>query len=119
MVSKPRVYIAGPMTNGSGRNFNMKKVHEALEAHFRLIEMGFVPHCPHLTIFCEFMAPDRITYEQWLELDKSYIEDADFVLRIPGESSGADRECQYACSLNIPIIKDLEKFLEKFSGGTL
>jgi len=114
MLEKARVYIAGPMTGGTGMNFSMKKIHEAIEAHFTLIEAGYAPHCPHLTVFCEFMQPNRITYEQWLELDECYIKDSDYVLRIPGKSPGADRECEYARSLGIPIIKGLKSFLSLF-----
>jgi len=109
-----RVYIAGPMTNGTKDNFNMPKIHEAIEAYFRLIEEGFVPHCPHLTVFCELMHPHRIEYEQWLELDKSYIDDADVVLRIPGASRGANRECEYARSKGVDVRSGLSYFLETY-----
>lgn len=112
MARRTRVYIAGPMTNGTKDNFNMPKIHEAIEAYFILIEQGFVPHCPHLTVFCELMHPHRIQYEAWLELDKNYIEDCDVVLRIPGLSSGADKECAYARLAGIPVIEGLECFIE-------
>ncbi len=107
---KMRVYIAGPMTGGSRGFFNMKKIHEAIEAYFTLIEWGFVPHCPHLTVFCEFMKPDKVSYEEWLELDRSYIDDCDVVLRIEGHSPGADKECAYARSQGKPTIMGLSKF---------
>ena len=106
-----RVYIAGPMTNGTGNSFSMTKIHDAIEAYFQLIEAGFAPHCPHLTVFAEFMTPHRISYEQWLELDEAYIEDCDIVLRIPGPSKGADQECGYARSLGKPIYYSLDSLL--------
>lgn len=106
-----RVYIAGPMTNGTKDHFNMSKIHEAIEANFCLIENGFVPHCPHLTVFCELMNPHRISYEQWLDLDKRYIDDCDVVLRIPGDSKGADRECSYAIDHEKHVIHGLRRFL--------
>ena len=106
-----RVYIAAPMTNGTGRYFDIAKIHEAIEAYFVLVEAGFAPHCPQLTVFAEFMQPDRITYEQWLALDKAYIEDSDLILRITGPSTGADRECQYALHLGKPIYYSVTDLL--------
>jgi hypothetical protein len=53
------------------------------------------------------MQPDRIKYEQWLALDKSYIDDCDCILRIPGDSTGADQECAYAASHYKPIFLGL------------
>ena len=107
-----RVYIAGPMTGGTAGNFNMEKIHEAIEAHFTLIELGFVPHCPQLTVFCELMQPNRISYEQWLDLDINYINDCDIVLRIPGLSPGAERECKYARSRGKTVVDSLAGVLE-------
>lgn len=117
---KTRVYIAGPMTNGTKNCFNMPAIHDAIRAYFTLIEWGFVPHCPHLTVFCEFMDPHRISYEQWLELDKNYIDDCDVVLRIPGDSKGADKECKYARYLNKPVVVGVAAFYKqrvKLVGG--
>lgn len=114
MARRTRVYIAGPMTNGTKDHFNMVKIHEAIEAYFCLIEHRFVPHCPHLTVFCELMHPHRILYEHWLQLDKSYIDDADVVLRIPGPSEGADRECAYAEETDKPVVTGLGNFLMKY-----
>ena len=113
-MKRTKVYIAGPMTGGTGSNFNMAKIHEAIETHFKLIELGFIPHCPHLTVFCELMQPHRITYEQWLELDKSYVEDSDVLLRLPGVSPGADKEMGFARDAGIPVVHSVEELLENF-----
>ena len=107
-----RVYIAGPMTNG-GTGYDMKGITSAIGVYMRLIEHGFVPHCPQLTMFCDFLTPGRISYVQWLELDQCYIDDSDVVLRMPGESKGADRECQYAKDNGIPVIEGVGLFLSK------
>jgi hypothetical protein len=108
-----RVYIAGPITNG-GKGYDMKSIHEATKVHLRLIELGFVSHCPQLTVFCDFMAPNRIPYGVWLDLDQCYIDDCDVILRLPGESRGADRECQYAESIGIPVLDGLGNFLAEY-----
>ncbi|KKN80422.1 hypothetical protein LCGC14_0330150 [marine sediment metagenome] len=105
-----RVYIAGTMTNG-GKGYDMKSITDAIKVYIKLIEMGFVPHCPQLTMFCDFVDPGRITHAQWLELDKNYIDDCDVVLRMPGESVGADIECAYAISRVISISWGIDEFL--------
>lgn len=107
-----RVYIAGPMTNGTRGCFNMGKVHEAIRAYLTLIDLGLVPFCPQLSVFCEFMCPGQISYDRWLELDFQHIDDSDFVLRLPGPSSGADSECKYARSMGLSVIEGLDAFLD-------
>jgi len=97
------------MTNGTGGSFDMAKIHEAIETFFRLIEAGYAPHCPHLTVFCEFMEPHRIPYESWLDLDMTYVELSDVVYRVSGPSKGADREVAFAVNKGIPVVSSLEE----------
>jgi hypothetical protein len=115
-MTRPTVYIAGPMTNGTGRAFNMEKINEAIEAFFCLIELGYAPHCPHLTVFCEFMQPHRIPYEGWLDLDMTYVRHSDAVLRIPGDSKGADREVAYARTLGKPVFTSIQELVDTITG---
>ncbi len=115
MTDRPlRVYIAGPMTNGDGNSFNMAKINEAIDVYLRLIEGGYLPHCPQLTVFCEFRYPTRISYDQWLALDKGYIDNSDVVLRLAGASAGADRECHYALDTGIPVVYGERELFYKF-----
>ena len=106
-----RVYIAGPMTNG-GQGYDMGKIHEAIKAYFTLIELGHTPHCSQLTVFCDFLAPSRIAYHEWLRLDERYISNSDVVLRMRGDSVGADYECAYAIAEGIPVVKSLAAIVE-------
>lgn len=117
--NRVRVYIAGPMTNGSGLSFNMTKIHDAIDTYLILIKLGFVPHCPQLTVFAEFMLPNNVSYEQWLELDRCYIDDADIVLRLEGDSKGADKECEYAKHFGKPVIYGLANFLLDYKEATV
>lgn len=110
--NRMRVYIAGPMTNGTGNAYNMKKIHAAVHVYLKLIRYGYVPHCPHLTVFADFLAPGHIAYDEWLELDMCYIDDCDVVLRLMGDSVGADRECAYAKSIGKPVVHCLDKLLQ-------
>lgn len=58
-------------------------------------------------------APFSLSYEQWMTLALKEIEKSDIILRIPGESSGADREVKYALELKKPIYYDIEQLLLK------
>ncbi len=108
-----RVYIAGPMTNG-GKGYDMKSVTDAIKVYLRLVELGFVPYCPQFTMFCDFLEPGRVPYESWLELDHCYIDDCDAILRMPGESKGADRECEYAEACGTPVFTGIGEFLAEY-----
>lgn len=111
MTKSLRVYIAGPMTNG-GQGYDMKRIHEAVDTYFTLIVLGYTPHCPQLTVFCDFMCPNRLSHDEWLELDERYIDNSDVVLRLPGESVGADRECAYAKANGIPVVRSVAAIVD-------
>ena len=44
-----------------------------------------------------------------LGIDLEWVSCSDAVLRLPGESAGADREVQHAKSLNIPVYYSIEE----------
>ncbi|KKM66927.1 hypothetical protein LCGC14_1476270 [marine sediment metagenome] len=111
---KLRVYIAGPMTNGDGNTYNPEKIREALEAYSLLIRYGFLPFCPQLSLIHAMMLPQDVSYAEWLEHDFSWIDICDVVLRIPGPSKGADRECEYAEGLGIRVVEGLDNFLTAY-----
>ena len=97
-----RVYIAGPMTLGdTGAN-----VTRGMEAAHRLMDHGLSPLCPHLTHFLHIMRPRP--YQEWVESDFPWLEVSDAVLRLPGESKGADKEEELAGEWGIPVFIDEE-----------
>jgi hypothetical protein len=65
-------------------------------------------------MFADFMLPGRIPYDRWLELDHCYIDDCDVILRMPGDSKGADQECIHAEAHNIPVLHGLGNFLAEY-----
>lgn len=103
-----KIYVAGPYTNGDVAQ-NVKR---AMDATNDLIDLGFAPYCPHLTHFLHLNHWQP--YEKWLELDAQYVRVCDAVLRLPGESNGADHEVQLAKDLNIPVFYDLESLKARF-----
>jgi hypothetical protein len=95
---RQRIYVAGPCSKGDVAI----NVRNALEAADELATLGFAPYVPHLTHFWHMLFPRP--YEFWLELDNQYLPYCDALLRLPGESSGADKECELAHSLGIPVF---------------
>ena len=109
-LSRCKVYIAGPYTKGDVA-INVKT---AIETANELIELGFIPFIPHLTHFWHMICPQP--YEFWLELDNKFLPLCECVLRIPGESSGADAEVLLAKKQGIPVfysIKELTDFCDQ------
>ena len=93
-----RVYVAGPYSKGDVA----VNVRNAILVANRLRDAGFAPFLPHLTHFWHLVVPRP--YEDWLDLDNQFIPFCDALLRIPGESSGADKEVALARSLDIPVF---------------
>jgi hypothetical protein len=97
-MSRRFVYVAGPITKGD-QFLNVRNgilVGEALRA------LGFCPFVPHLSALWQMVWP--VDYEGWMTLDFAWIERCDALLRMPGESPGADREVAHAKSLGIPVF---------------
>jgi hypothetical protein len=93
-----RVYVAGPYTNGD----TAENVRNAIYAGNNLRALGFTPLIPHLTHFWHLVLPHAIDY--WYAYDLEWLELCDAVLRLPGESRGADAEVKRAQELGLPVF---------------
>src|SRR6185436_16045859 len=93
-----RVYIASPYTKGDVA-VNVKT---SMDVADQLIGQGYAPFSPLYSHF-QHMAHPR-PYETWINLDLAWVQCCHVLLRLPGESSGADGEVEYAKKLNIPIV---------------
>lgn len=96
---KKRIYIAGPMTKGD----RIDNLADALKAFRSLLKAGYAPFCPQMTFFIEPFV-DGASHEDWLSIDLPWVAVADAVLRLPGESKGADMEVAKAMELGIPVF---------------
>jgi len=105
-MGRTRVYVAGPYTKGDVA----LNVREAVRVSDELLKLGYAPFCPHLTHFWHMLFPHE--YQAWLDLDNEWVACCDVLLRIPGESSGADKEAALAESLGIPVFFSIEEFVE-------
>lgn len=109
---RPKVYIAAPYTKGDVAI----NVRTAIEAGSRLWDTGFAPFIPHLTHFWHLVTPKP--YQEWLEIDNEWLPVCNAFLRLPGESSGADKEEALAKSLGIPVFyNEMELLKWKLENG--
>lgn len=97
-MKPPLVYIAGPYTKPDP----VKNTHRMIQIADRLLDLGVVPVVPHLTLFWHFLRPR--SYQQWLDYDLQIMARCDLVLRVPGESQGADGEVEAALAQGQPVI---------------
>ena len=94
-----KVYIAAPYSRGDVA----VNVRTAIECGTRLWDTGlFAPYIPHLTHFWHLVTPKP--YAEWLDIDNQWIPVCSAFLRLPGESSGADKEEALARRLRIPVF---------------
>src|SRR5260221_12980038 len=107
MIAK--IYVAGPYSQGDVA----VNVRQAFEAANRLADLGFAPFVPHSTHFWHMMFPRP--YEFWLELDNQFLPCCDGILRLPGSSSGADKEVSLAIKLGKPVFHKIEDIVLHFN----
>jgi len=102
----PLVYVAGPYSKPDP----VSNTTTAMEVGDRLLNtQKCVPVIPHLSLFQHLRTPRP--YEFWLGMDMALVKRCDFILRIPGESAGADREEQFAKENDIPVVRDIALLL--------
>lgn len=101
-MNRLKVYIASPYTVGDV-GVNVKR---QIDTAHELLDKGFSPYAPLLAHFLHIARPRA--YDEWVLLDDEWLEVCDAVLRLPGESKGADREVALAKELSIPIFTTIE-----------
>jgi hypothetical protein len=93
-----KVYIASPYTIGDVA-VNVKR---QLDVASALIDLGFEPYAPLLSHFLHIAHPKE--YETWMHLSFVFLRACDAVLRLDGESKGADREVGVANEIGRPVV---------------
>lgn len=96
------VYIASPYTKGDIAVNIRNSIFEAE----KLVKYGFIPFTPLLTHFWHIISPHD--YEYWMDMDLVWILKCDYLLRMSGESKGADREVEWAGQHNIPVYYSVD-----------
>ena len=96
------IYVSGPYTKG-GVGVNVRR---AIQAGLQLRDAGLVSIVPHLFHLAELVEPRP--YDYWLEWDLALLTRCDALLRLPGESPGADLEVLRARELGLPVFSSLD-----------
>lgn len=105
-----RVYIAGPLSTGGSYSGTVLNVQNAIDAADLVLMKGGAPFCPHLSHYWNLHYFH--TWDEWMALDRAWIEVSHVVWRLPGESKGADQEVQWANELGIPVITTLTEMMD-------
>ncbi len=93
-----RVYLSGPISKGDHEhNFQ-----QAARAHLDLLRLKFAVLNPMLSM--RLPGHETIPHASWMSADLPWVEMADAVLRLPGESVGADLETKHAEEHGIPVF---------------
>lgn len=92
-----RVYIACPYTKGDKE----ANVLASIDAAHELIELGYAPYVPLLNHYIHLRHPQD--YDTWMEQGIAWLKQCDILLRLPGESAGADKEVSLALTLRMPV----------------
>lgn len=104
-----KVYIASPYTKGDvAVNVKMQ-----LDCANDLMDLGFAPFAPLYSHF-QHMAHPR-PYQDWINIDLVWVEVCDCVLRLGGESTGADGEVELAYKLGKPVFYSLAKLKDFYT----
>ncbi len=101
-----RVYVAGPISKGNVQH----NIYNAIKVGDELLALGFCPFVPHVTCLWDIVSPHP--YEEWTKWDDEWLKLCHAVLRIPGESKGADAECEMAKANNIPVFHSVQNLVE-------
>lgn len=110
-MSKPRIYISGPITVGD-RDAHFE---QASALHRQLLVLGFAPLNPILSLKLPWAF--EMPHDLWVDSDLPWVAVSDGVFRLPGYSVGADREVAYARELETPVFTELDSLLDYFGMG--
>lgn len=91
------IYIACPYSIGDP----YENVLKCIAAADHLAKLGYFPFAPLLFHFWDQLYPH--SYEFWINQSIAWMEKCDAVIRLPGESKGADQEVARAIALGIPV----------------
>lgn len=110
---RKRCFISGPITLGNlGLN-----IQQATEAFLALARAGLAPMAPQLHCYLgstfgvawPSTDPGGLGHAVWLAIDLPWVAVSDCVLRLPGDSKGADMETAEAERLGIPVFHSIEE----------
>ncbi len=102
----PKIYIASPYSIGDQHANVLRQI----QAANLLLDAGYAVHVPLLCHYLDVVQP-RL-YVEWIRHDLQWLACCDVLLRLPGESQGADMEVREAERLGIRVVYDIEELLK-------
>lgn len=113
MARKVKVYVSAPIRQGD----TFANVAKALDIFNELIDLGYAPYLPHVTVFAHMRKARPI--DEWLAYDFEWIPTCDVLLRVPGPSEGCDREAALAEDMGLPVygsVDELKRATNNWTG---
>jgi hypothetical protein len=107
---KKLVYIASPYSKGD----NFVNTQLQIKTANKLLDYGFIPISPLMNSVWYNMQKER-PWDIWMQIDYELILKCDYLLRLEGESKGADLEVEFAKKNNIPVVYYLDCFNPKLN----
>ena len=92
------VYVAGPYAKPDP----VTNTRNAVMVAEKLVDIGLIPFVPHLTHLWHLISPHEVNY--WLGYDIWWLKQCEVLVRIVGDSDGADKEVVLALELGLPIF---------------
>lgn len=99
----PVIYISGPYTRPDPCQNTNRAIHFADTLMEGPVCWPLVPHLSHLW---HTVAPRPWT--DWIALDLALLERCDGLIRLTGDSDGADMEVRKARELGLPMLLDID-----------
>lgn len=102
-----KVYFAAPYTNPDPEQ-NVKLYFEAVALYCQINDLCsaghsvIVPVLPHA--FHELHKHVERPYDEWMALDRELIKGCNCLIRLPGESTGAEQEVALARSMGLSVM---------------
>ncbi len=97
------IYIASPYTIGDTET----NVNRQIDTYAELIKLGFAPIAPLLSHFVEIKYPQD--HSTWIDIDFAMLSKCDGLLRLGGESKGADLEVGFATDHGIAVYYSISE----------
>ena|SRR3990172_12507056 len=98
------VYVSGPYSNGD----RLKNTLTAIGVGEELLAKGYAPFVPHLSHYW----PHEHSWDFWMKFCMEWLKKCDVLLRLPGESKGADIEVDAALRNGIRVYYSLEELIK-------
>jgi hypothetical protein len=106
------IYILGPLSDGGALDQSDQEanVNRAISAMHAIMDMGYVPFCPHLSYYADLW--HTRPWSEWMRWCLAWIERCDAGFCLPGKSAGVEREMALFARLGRPVFESLEELKE-------